>query len=135
MLETMESKTAGRIHENNEPGWLVEKRLSAYELFKKKPMPNFVYGLNINLSIDLNLDNIETSNLGKPAREIIIKGRDVKILEFDDAIKKYQGLLKEKFMTEAVPAVDKFTLFHQAFVSNILLVHIPKNTEIKEPIE
>ncbi len=135
MLETMESKTAGRIHENNEPGWLVEKRLSAYELFKKKPMPNFVYGLNINLNIDLNLGSIETSSLGKPVRKITNKNKDVKIFELKDALQSNEGLFKEKFMTKCVPAVDKFTAFHNAFVNNLLLIYVPKNTEAKEPVE
>ena len=158
MFETMESKTAGRIlNENNEPKWLVEKRLSAYELFKKKPMPNFIYGLNINLNIDLNLDNVGTANLGKPGREIINKntqtntrtkssihsvdsgtnsaGNGIKIFELNDALKNNENLLKEKFMTKCVPAVNKFTAFHNAFVNNVLLVYVPKNTETKEPVE
>ena len=136
MLEIMESKTAKKIlNETNEPKWIVEKRLSAYELFKKKPMPNFVYGLNINLSIDLDLEKIQIENSGKPLREIINKNNGIKILELDDALKNNESLLKENFMTKCVPAVNKFTAFHNAFVNNLLLVYVPKNTETKEPVE
>ncbi|MBI2134471.1 Fe-S cluster assembly protein SufD [Candidatus Woesearchaeota archaeon] len=132
----MESKNIEKAsNENKEPKWLADKRLSAYELFKKKPMPDFIYGLNINLNIDLDLDNTDTKQLGKPARTVINKSGNAGIFDFNEILDSNESLLEEKFMTEAVPAADKFTLFHQAFVSNILLVHIPKNTEIKEPIE
>ena len=127
-LKTMESKTI----EKKEPEWLLDRRHAAYELFKQKPMPNFVYGLNINLDINLDLDKIKTDNLGKPIRKIINKNNNVKILEFNEALK--ETMLKEKFMS-CVKAEDKFTLFHQAFVNNLLLVYVPKNTKVKEPIE
>lgn len=134
-FETMESKIIEKApNKNKEPKWLADKRIAAFNLFKQKPMPDFIYGLNINLNIDLNLDNIDTTNLGKPIRKIINKNEDAKIFEFDGALKGNEQLLKEKFMA-CVKATDKFTLFHQAFVKNGLLIHVPKNTEVKEPIE
>ena len=134
-FEAMESKIIEKASDKNkEPKWLADKRAAAFDLFRQKPMPNFVYGLNINLSIDLNLGNIGTTDLGKPIRKIINKNDGVEIFEFDGALKNKEHLLKEKLMS-CVKAADKFTLFHQAFANNLVLVHIPKNTEAKEPIE
>ena len=66
MLKTVEYKNSEHYIQdlssnNNEPEWLLKKRLAAYNIFKEKPMPDFIYGLNINLNIDLNLDNIDGS--------------------------------------------------------------------------
>jgi len=134
-LEAMESKTVGSMQDNwNDPKWLSDKRAAAFELFNQKPMPNFIYGLNINLNIDLNLDDISVKSQGKPIREIFNKNKNVKIFEFNAALKDKESMLKENFMS-CVKATDKFTLFHQAFVKNGLLVYILKNAEIKQPIE
>jgi len=135
MLKTKESENTIKelSRKNNEPEWLLNKRLSAYNIFKEKPMPDFIYGLNINLSIDLNLDDIRTENAGKPERKIINNNKDIIIKEFNEILD--DSLFKEKFMTECVPAVNKFTALHNAFVNNALLVYVPKDTEIKEPIE
>jgi len=136
-LESVETKNLVEniSKQNNEPRWLLDKRLSAYSLFKEKPMPNFIYGLNINLTIDLNLDDIEVEKTGKAKREIICSNKDIIIEDFDGFLKNHETLFKEKFMTKCVPAVDKFTAFHHAFFNNALLVYVPKNLELKETIE
>jgi len=115
----------------NEPDWLVARRRAARAVFKEKPMPNFIYGLNINLNVDLNLDDISVDNLEKNSKKIVNKD-SVVIEEFSSS---NQEILKDKLMTNCVPAVDKFTSFHSAFVNNILFVHIPKNTQVTNPIE
>ena len=43
-------------------------------------------------------------------------------------------ILKEKLMS-IVNANEKFTSFHNAFLNNLIYIHIPKNTEVREPIE
>jgi len=135
MLKTKESENTVKelSRKNNEPEWLLNKRIAAYNIFKEKPMPDFIYGLNINLSINLNLDDIRTESAGKAERKIINSNKDIIIKEFSEILD--DPLFKEKFMTECVPAVNKFTAFHNAFVNNALLIYVPKNTEIKEPIE
>ena len=65
---------------SNEPNWLLEKRLNAYSSFNQKPMPNFIYGLNIKLNIDLNLSDLDISKLITINKEIINKNPEVKII-------------------------------------------------------
>src|SRR3989338_10458485 len=97
-LEAMESKTVGSMQDNwNDRKWLSDKRAAAFELFNQKPMPNFIYGLNINLNIDLNLDDISVKSQGKPIREIFNKNKNVKIFEFNAALKDKESMLKENF--------------------------------------
>src|SRR3989338_4847366 len=139
MLKTMESKNSEQYirdlsRQNNEPEWLLKRRLAAYHVFKEKPMPDFIYGLNISMNIDLNLDDIGINNSGNS--NITIKGNNKNIIieNFNAALKNHENILKEKFMSIA-DANEKFTSFHNAFLNNLTLVYIPKNTEVKEPIE
>ena len=69
MLKTMQLKDSEQYIKdlssaNNEPEWLLKKRLAAYNIFKEKPMPNFIYGLNISMNIDLDLDDIDVNKSG-----------------------------------------------------------------------
>jgi len=116
----------------NEPSWLLNKRLEALSTFKEKPMPSFVYGLNINLKVDLKLEDLELEGFKEPIREIKNNNSEVKILNFKEALEN--DLLKDKLMNLIKPD-EKFTSFHQAFLDNLLFIHVPKNTEAKETIE
>ena len=119
---------------NNEPEWMLNKRLAAYNIFKEKPMPNFIYGLNINMNIDLDLDNIDVQNLGNSNLKIKNSNDNIIIENFEGMLKNHEDILKEKFMS-IVQGNEKFTAFHHAFLNNLTFVYVPKNIEVKEPIE
>jgi len=120
---------------NDEPSWLLEKRLAALELFQNIPMPSFVYGLNINLKIDLNLSDLDITKSREIGREITSNNQEIKIYNFKEALESIPELLKDNFMHKIIPAKDKFTSFHQANIDNVLVIHIPKNTVVKGPLE
>src|SRR3989338_5863540 len=97
------------------------------------------------MNIDLNLDEINVTNQRKP--DIQIKNNNENIIieiknnyknviieNFNDALKNHENILKEKLMS-IVNANEKFTSFHNAFFNNLTFVYIPKNIEVKEPIE
>lgn len=134
MLKNSEQYIRALSSANDEPDWLLKKRLAAYNIFKEKPMPNFIYGLNISMNIDLNLDDVDVSNSGKANLEIKNVNKDIIIEDFNGMLKNHENILKEKFMS-IVPATEKFTSFHHAFLNNLTFVYVPKNTEVKEPIE
>ena len=139
MLKAMESKNSEQCirdlsRQNDEPEWLLKRRLAAYHIFKEKPMPNFIYGLNISMNIDLNLDAIDIDNSGNSNIMIKSNNKNVIIENFNDALKNHENILKEKLMSIA-KANEKFTSFHNAFLNNLTYIYIPKNTEVKEPIE
>src|SRR3989338_3891887 len=126
MLKTMESKNSEQYlrdlsSANNEPEWLLRRRLAAYHIFKEKPMPDFIYGLNIQMNIDLSLDDISINNPGNPNLEIKSDNKDVIIENFNGALKNHENILKEKLMS-VVKANEKFTSFHNAFLNNLTLV-------------
>ena len=139
MLKAIESKShEQRIRDlsmhNNEPEWMLQKRLAAFDVFNSKQMPDFVYGSNIKMGIDLDLSQMGISQLEKSNIHIKNNNKSVIIENFSDALKNHESILKEKLMS-LVPAADKFTAFHNAFLNNLTLVYIPENTDAKEPIE
>lgn len=133
-LKNSEQYIKDNSKKNNEPEWMLNKRLKAYEIFKDKPMPNFIYGLNIDMNIDLNLDDVDTKKSGPSNLDIKNNDRNIIIENFEGMLNNHENILKTKFMS-LVPATNKFTSFHYAFLKNLTFVYIPKNVEVKEPIE
>ncbi len=138
MLKIMEPKNSEQYirdlsGKNKEPEWLLRKRLEAFDIFRSMKMPNFIYGLNINMSVDLDLDKVDFNKSADS--NIIINNPDKKIIieNFAGMLKNHEKILKEKFMS-LVGANDKFASFHAAFLNNLIFVYVPKNTESKEPI-
>jgi len=139
MLKIMENKISEHYikdlsSQNNEPEWLLKKRLASLAIFKEKQMPNFIYGLNINMNIDLNLDDVDIGKSGKSNLEIKNSNKNIIIENFDEMLKNHENILKEKFMSIVMPH-EKFTSFHNAFLNNLTFIYVPKNIEAKEPIE
>ncbi len=139
MLKAIESKIQEQhirdlSGNNNEPEWMLQKRLAAFDVFKGKQMPDFIYGSNIKMDIDLDLEQIYPSQLGKSNIQIKNNNKSVIIEDFNGALKNHESILKEKFMS-IVPATDKFTAFHNAFLNNLAFIYAPENTDAKDPIE
>ncbi|MDP3765708.1 MAG: SufD family Fe-S cluster assembly protein [Nanoarchaeota archaeon] len=138
MLKAIESKSQEQqirdlSSHNNEPGWMLQKRLAAFDVFNSKQMPDFVYGSNIKMDIGLDFGKID-ADLNKTNIKISNSNKNIIIENFSDALKNHESILKEKLMS-IVPAADKFTAFHNAFFNNLTFVYVPENTDAKEPIE
>jgi len=101
--------------QNNESKFLLNRRIKAFEQFKKLEVPNFKYGLTIRLNLDLNLDEIKLEENGS----YDLKGKD-------EIIKKY-------FMKFSLN--DKFRAMHAAFYNKVNLIHIPKNSKKQIKLE
>ena len=65
---------------NSEPHWLIDKRNKAKTIFKQLVMPNFNYGLNISLSINLKLEELNLTLKKNILREIIHPENSIKFL-------------------------------------------------------
>lgn len=119
----------------NEPEWMLDRRLEAFEKFKELSMPSFRYGIGISVDVsDLNLD--EMNPLEDKSRCKIDADENIEVLSFDEAFENHEDLLRDNFMTKCVLASeDKFTALHAAFFNSGILMIIPENTEVKKPIE
>ncbi len=126
----MNRETITRIsRENNEPDWLLSRRLSALEQFEKLPMPIFKYGIGIYVNPgSLNLADLNISKENK----LIAKSKEAVILPFKEALEKYHDLIKQYFGS-CIKSEDKLTALHYSSF-NGLFIYIPENT-LASPIQ
>ncbi len=119
----------------NEPFWLLNKRLSAFNNFNQLEFPSFKYGLGIFIDVsNLNISNL--TPLENKDETIIISDKKVEVLNFKEALVKYENLIKEYFMTKCTNVDEnKFTALHAAFFNNAIFIRIPENTIINKPIQ
>ena len=117
---------------SNEPEWMLERRLKAFDSYQKMPMPIFKYGIGIFLdSSDICIDNIDPSKINE--NTITCNDKNVEILSFKEAFRKHEMLMK-KYLASAVDD-DKFSSLHRAFLNKGTLIIIHENTSIEFPIE
>jgi Fe-S cluster assembly protein SufD len=115
-----------------EPQWILNKRVEAFNQFVQERMPMFKYGIGIYVdvsSLDMNeLEPLESNG------DISVKApRGIKVLNFSQALNEYGNLIKEYFLEEGKEE-NKLTLLHKAFFNNGKVIVIPKGFEDKEPI-
>ncbi|MEK6857239.1 MAG: Fe-S cluster assembly protein SufD, partial [Nanoarchaeota archaeon] len=108
-------------------------RSNALKRFNSLDAPTLKYG--ITMKIDLS--DFDFKNFAEPEipEQKILSTKEAIILDFEEAVKKYPELTKEKFLNELTPPVNKFEAFHIANWKKATVIIIPKNTELKEPIE
>lgn len=65
-----------------------------------------------------------------------LKQQGVIFCPMHEAVRRYPEIVREHFMTDALEVdVNKFTAMHGAFWSGGTFLYVPKNTEVKDPIE
>ena len=126
---------AGRL---DEPGWMIERRLAAFDIFEKLELPNpkseewrytDVKGFDFS---SFTAPTVRSEPLDFPAR---LASQGVLVTDFRTAAKENQDLLKEHFFTEVPVDEHKFTALHAAFLSDGLLIYVPRGTEAEIPVE
>ena len=70
----------------NEPGWMLKKRLDAFDQFKELPFPKFKYGLSIVLNCDLDFSKLNFKELEKPINFESPEHEQIEIMDFNKAL-------------------------------------------------
>ncbi len=69
-------------------------------------------------------------------REVAGLPEGVVVVPLDEAARDHEGLMREYFMTQPVElGSHRFAALHRAMVTGGVLVHVPANVEVAEPIE
>lgn len=147
----------------NEPDWMLESRLRAWRIFEMLPMPSrqdeewrrtnisflrfedlapFVppSGPALQSPLRLNGNNgglITQHNSLTVDRSLRdeLRDRGVIFTDLETAVQQYPDLVRQYFMTEAVPAdYDKFTALNGAFWSGGTFLYVPRNVEVDLPL-
>ncbi len=130
--QTQENLTEDLVRQiskkNNEPTWLLKKRLEAFENFSQLEFGSFVYGLGIRIdtsSLDLESINPIESLGNQPLKTE--KSQNIIASDLHEAISTYEDIIKKHLMTTG--ETDKLSALHKAFWTRGLFVHVPKETE------
>ncbi|MCB0034810.1 MAG: SufD family Fe-S cluster assembly protein, partial [Anaerolineales bacterium] len=152
----------------NEPEWMLDLRLNAFEVYEQTPMPTLKDEEWRRTNIRrLKLDTIGPSLNGAagqvdyPARlsnqladvpaggELIqvdgvtksfklsdeLKEQGIIFCDMSTAVNEHPDLVKEYFMTKAVPVTDgKFAAMHGAFWRGGTFIYVPKNVKAAAPL-
>lgn len=141
--------------ENGEPSWLTEKRLSALESISKLAMPKMEHFHPNDLNFESNNKSICANNTLEEVKEdyetnLIQFGTDtlqtnlssemankgVVLVDLFDAFRDLPDLMHKYFMNEVIKGDEnKLNAEHLAYLNSGLLLYIPENVVLKDPIE
>lgn len=139
MADELTREAAERLGASmGEPGWLVERRLSAFDVFEKLELPDpkgeeWRY-VDVR-DFDFTRFDVPRVTASAPviSEELVKKG--VIVTDFQTAASENADLLREHFFTEVPVDEHKFTALHGAFLSDGILVYVPRGLEIEMPFE
>ena len=122
----------------DEPGWLAERRLQAFDVFEKLDLPD-PKGEEWRYTDvrGFTFDRFEAPEPGPitPVLPEELARRGVVFTDFRTALAAHVEIFKEHFFTDVPVDEHKFTALHGAFYSDGVLVYVPRGVEVKMPLE
>ncbi|HWL66553.1 MAG TPA: Fe-S cluster assembly protein SufD [Actinomycetota bacterium] len=121
-----------------EPGWLAERRLSAFDIYEKLELPDpkgeeWRYVDVRKFDFD-RFSAPEAVEVDHPIPDEIAAA-GVVFATLQTALKDHQDLLKEHFFTDVPVDEHKFTALHGAFYNDAVFVYVPRGVEVEIPIQ
>jgi Fe-S cluster assembly protein SufD len=119
----------------NEPNWILDNRLGAYEKYKNLNETNFKYGIGISVNVsELDFSQIDPNI--SPSLENVKAPKNVEIISFANALEKYPEVLREYISSKTSFYGDnKLTALHAAFFNNGIFIRIPEGVTLTEQIQ
>jgi len=148
-----------------EPGWMLERRLHAWQLFEALPMPtrqdenwrrtdlsrlkldglrpNYSPASGPTVASPLQLDENKGGALAHQDGQTIAWSLDETLVaqgviftDLDTAVREHPELVQRYFMTEAVTAeYDKFAALNGALWSGGTFLYVPRNADVTLPLQ
>lgn len=121
-----------------EPGWLLDRRLNAFDIFEKLELPDpkseeWRYTDVRGFDFDRFAAPEPVGAEVRLPQDLASQG--VVFADLRSAFSQHSDLLKEHFFTDVAVDEHKFTALHGAFVSEGVLVYVPKGVEVEQPLE
>lgn len=120
-----------------EPGWMLERRLQALDIFEKLELPDpkgeewrYVDVRKFDFTVFHPPEHHRRSF--ELPDEAASKG--VVFETLSDALERHPELVHEHFFTSVPADEHKFTALHAAFLSEGAVVHVPRGVELDEPL-
>lgn len=121
-----------------EPGWLVERRAQAFDIFEKldDPDPKAEEWRYVDVrGFDFGRFSAPVPRAQAPELPATLAAKGVVFADFSTAAKEHPELLREHFFTEVPLDEHRFTALHGAFLSDGLLIYVPAGVEVDIPLE
>ena len=121
----------------DEPGWLAERRLQAFDMFEKLDLPDpkgEEWRYTDVRRFDFGTFSAPEYSVSVPELPEKIAAKGVIVADFRTAARRHEDLLKEHFFTDVPVDEHKFTALHGAFHSDDLLVYVPAGVEVDIPL-
>jgi Fe-S cluster assembly protein SufD len=122
----------------NEPGWMTDRRLQAFDIFEKLdyPDPKSEEWRYVDVrGFDFERYSAPEPQLSAPQPPPELTAQGVVVADFRAAVTDHEDLFREHFFTEVPADEHKFTALHAAFYSDGVLVYVPKGVEVEVPLE
>jgi Fe-S cluster assembly protein SufD len=138
MPEKLTREAAERLSRDlKEPSWLAERRAAAFDVFDKLEPPDpkgeeWRYTDVRSFDFDRFDAPVPTEAVPEVSPEAISKG--VIVADLWSAARNHPDLLEEHFFTEVPVEEHKFTALHGAFLSDGVLVYVPRGVEVELPL-
>ena len=120
-----------------EPGWLLERRLHAWDVFEKLDLPDpkgeeWRYVDVRGFDFERFAAPVPGAGEVRPPAGATAAG--VVLTDLSTAASEHPDLLREHFFTEVPVDEHKFTALHGALYSEGAVAYVPRNVEVPEPI-
>lgn len=164
MTDKIESDIQSQLEQfsafREEPSWMHDRRMEMAELYQELPFPtvekvNFhrwpmmdqvidaTYGEELVNSQQYQYGHADNGKLVQYGKETIMEQLPQELIDqgviFTDlftAMNDYPELVEEHFMNQAVQSDENnLTAYHTAFLNSGVFIYIPKNVEVKQPLE
>ena len=121
-----------------EPGWLADRRQQAFDVYEKLELPDpkgEEWRYTDVRGFDFDRFAAPSPGTSAPDLPAEVAAKGVVVADLTTAARDHDELLREHFFTEVPIDEHKFTALHGAFLSDGLLVYIPRGVEVELPLE
>lgn len=126
----------------DEPGWLLDRRLDAFDLFEKLELPDpksEEWRYTDVRGFDFERFAAPTAGTELGASEVTLPqefaDQGVVFVDLRGAVAEHEELFREHFFTDVAVDEHKFTALHGAFFSEGVLLYVPKGVTVEQPLE
>lgn len=122
----------------DEPGWLAERRLQAFDVFEKLEMPDpkgDEWRYTDVRDFDFTLFAPPKERIAQLEVPSDLAERGVIFTDLRTAAREHPDLVREHFFTEVPIDEHRFTALHGAFLSDGVFVYVPRGVEVSLPLE
>jgi Fe-S cluster assembly protein SufD len=139
MTEKFTREASERLSERlGEPGWLAERRLQAFDMYEKLDMPDPKGDEWRYVDVrKFDFERFAPPSVIRDAPQLPedLAAKGVVFSDFRTAASAYTEELQRHFFTDVPVDEHRFTALHGAFLSEGILLRVPRGVEVTVPLE